>query len=228
MALILHLETATTTCSVALSFEGKVLHSKSLDGAYVHAEELLPLVQHVLEKSGQKVANLQAVSYSKGPGSYTGLRIGLSTAKGLCMALNIPLLGLDTLFLLALQAHTLLGERVLERSWVPMLDARRMEVYRSILSPELLEANEPEAWIASAEPAGSGGAWYFGDGAEKCQNLLTPELGWHYLPGVLCRAEAQAEPAWQQFQKGRWCNLESETPFYLKSFIPGKPKTNAI
>jgi tRNA threonylcarbamoyladenosine biosynthesis protein TsaB len=228
MALILHLETATTTCSVALSYEGKVLHSKSLDGAYVHAEELLPLVQQVLLDSGRTVNNLQAISYSRGPGSYTGLRIGLSTAKGLCMALNIPLLGLDTLFLLALQARAQFGDSALGRNWVPMLDARRMEVYRSLLSPELLEANEPEAWIASAEPAGLGGAWYFGDGAEKCQSLLTQELGWHYLAGVLCRAEAQAEPAWQQFQKGHWCNLENEIPFYLKEFIPGKPKMNAL
>lgn len=228
MALILHLETATTTCSVALSYEGKVLQSKSLDGAYVHAEELLPLVQQVLLDSGNTVTNLQAISYSRGPGSYTGLRIGLSTAKGLCMALNIPLLGLDTLFLLALQARAQFGDSELERNWVPMLDARRMEVYRSVIPAALLEASEPEAWIASSESASEKGAWYFGDGAEKCQSLLTTELGWHYLAGVSCRAEAQAEPAWQAFQKGQWCNLESEVPFYLKEFIPGKPKTNAL
>lgn len=228
MALILHLETATTTCSVALSREGKLLQSKSLDGAYVHAEELLPLVHEVLNDTGESVHNLQAISYSKGPGSYTGLRIGLSSAKGLCMALNIPLLGLDTLYLLALNARKLAGEPVVGRKWAPMLDARRMEVYRCLLSPELLEPTKPEAWVAESESAGEGGAWYFGDGAEKCQSLLTAELGWHYLAGVYCRADAQAEPAWQAFQKEQWCTLEHEIPFYLKSFIPGKPKKIAL
>jgi tRNA threonylcarbamoyladenosine biosynthesis protein TsaB len=129
MSLILHLETATTVCSVALSFEGKLISLKEENNGYTHAEHLSLFIEDVLLLAGKKMTDIDAVAISKGPGSYTGLRIGVATAKGICYGLNKPLIAVNTLLSLANIAADKYGDRYLI---CPMLDARRMEVYTAV------------------------------------------------------------------------------------------------
>ena len=126
MAIILHIETATTVCSVALSENGKLLSLKEENKGLKHAENITLFIMHVLKESGKKITDLDAVALSSGPGSYTGLRIGTSTAKGLCYALDKPLISVSTLQSLALNAITKTSDA--SALYCPMIDARRMEV----------------------------------------------------------------------------------------------------
>ncbi len=127
LAFILNIETATKNCSVSISKKGKTIALKELnDGNYSHAEKLHELIIQVVQQTGIELSNLNAVAVSKGPGSYTGLRIGVSAAKGLCFALNIPLIAIGTLESLAQSISTSEGYKI------PLLDARRMEVYSEV------------------------------------------------------------------------------------------------
>ena len=147
MALILNLETATTVCSVSLGKDGKLLALKEQNGDYSHAENLTLFIEDVLKQANVKFSELDAIAVSKGPGSYTGLRIGVSTAKGLCYSLNIPLIAIDTLKSLAVGIKN--SDLKIRNSDLlcPMLDARRMEVYCALFDNSLNYVRETSAEI---------------------------------------------------------------------------------
>jgi len=172
LALILNIETATTNCSVSLSKEGKTIflkedHNKN----YSHAESLHMFIDSVFKESKIVLKDIDAVAVSKGPGSYTGLRIGVSAAKGLCFALNKPLISVSTLEALAYQVN--IDEGII----IPMLDARRMEVYSAIFDSNYNQIRETEAQIldenAFADYLEKGKVYFIGNGVEKAKDLIT-------------------------------------------------------
>ena len=172
MTLLLGLETSTKICSVALSDGDKLLAIKEEGGTYSHAEKLTTFIQDVLQQAGVKMENVDAIAVSKGPGSYTGLRIGVSVAKGLCYALNKPLISVDTLQAMALNLSLTENADL----YCPMIDARRMEVYTAVYNKNNEEVTPVTAKIidenAFADIEGRK-IMFFGDGAEKCKAILT-------------------------------------------------------
>ena len=174
MALILNLETATTVCSVAIAKNGQLLSLKEINGDYTHAENLTGFIEHVFHESGMSLKDLDAISISKGPGSYTGLRIGVSTAKGLCYSLDKPLIAINTL------EHSAYGCSIKNGSadalFCPMIDARRMEVYcavydkaNNLIRPTTAEIIDEHSFTELLE---NQPVYFFGDGAEKCKPLF--------------------------------------------------------
>ena len=169
MIYILNLETATKNCSVSISGNGATLASKELsEEQFNHAEKLHLFIKEILEEQQLSLHDLQAVAVSKGPGSYTGLRIGVSSAKGLCFALDIPLIAVDTLAILAAQLQVASG------AIVPMIDARRMEVFTQVFNAEKQAVSEPHALIVTQDSLKELGdeIHLIGDGASKCKEVL--------------------------------------------------------
>ncbi len=208
---ILHIETATKVCSVALSNCGEFIASKeSISDGFIHSEALTLYIEEVLSEGKVTLSDLCAISISSGPGSYTGLRIGLSTAKGLCFALNIPLISIDTLSaLMALVSSN-------ERNIIPLLDARRMEVYAQVFSStgtvlqsmDAIELNE--ATFSEFEPF-----YVCGDGAAKCKEIWhNREIYWN--DAVVSSARGQIRLAFQKFENREVEDFAYFTPIYLK------------
>jgi tRNA threonylcarbamoyladenosine biosynthesis protein TsaB len=176
LAIILNIETATKNCSVSLSQGETVIAIKELnEGKFSHSEKLHAFILDVIRSAEMTMKDLEAIAISKGPGSYTGLRIGVSTAKGLCYALNIPLIAVPTLEISARQITLKPNELV-----VPLLDARRMEVYSAVFDHNYVQIRGTEAEIIDASSFGTflkkGKVFFVGDGAEKCKrpkNLRT-------------------------------------------------------
>ncbi len=226
MPLTLCIETSTKNCSVALSRDGEVLASKEQsDDQYIHSEKLHLFIREVLDAAGFKAADLDAVAVGKGPGSYTGLRIGISAAKGLCYTLQIPLLAIDGLSILAQdfiqRHHPAEGELIL-----PMLDARRMEVYTALYDYRGNRQGEIEARIldeSSFAELSSTAIHLIGDGATKAKTVLTDDrFQWHELPFPSAKTLARLVPA--KLQNKEWEDVAYFEPFYLKDFVAGKPK----
>ena len=223
---LLHLETATKVCSVALSVNGELVSLREVkDDDYVHAEKLTILIEEVLQEVGLKASDLSAVSVTSGPGSYTGLRIGVSTAKGLCYALSIPLIGLDTLFVLAQVAKT----RYPEYTLCPLIDARRMEVYNAIYDHQLTPLKPISADILDATSYQEFEPFVcFGDGAAKIKDL------WEGRSIVVdetmvCSASGHIVPAYERFCAQQFEDVAYFEPYYLKDFVvvsKGQKKEN--
>ena len=219
MARILLLETSTSTLSVALSADGKVIAERICTEPRQQASLAAPLVKEVLDDAGLSVADCDAVCVSKGPGSYTGLRVGVSTAKGLCFGAGIPLLSVGTLEILAYSV--ILSEAKNLKYIIPMIDARRMEVYTAVFSPEGKQLTEVEAKIVGpdsfAGELAEGAVLFIGDGALKCREVLTSPNAFFKEADPLAGAMAPlAEAAWQE---KRFEDLAYFEPFYLKDFI---------
>ncbi len=219
MARILLLETSTSTLSVALSADGKVIAERVCTEPRQQASLAAPLVKEVLDDAGLSVADCDAVCVSKGPGSYTGLRVGVSTAKGLCFGAGIPLLSVGTLEILA--NSVILSEAKNLKYIIPMIDARRMEVYTAVFSPEGKPLTEVEAKVIGPDSfAGElveGPVLFIGDGALKCREVLTSPNAFFQEADPLASAMAPlAEAAWQE---KRFEDLAYFEPFYLKDFI---------
>ncbi|MDZ4823247.1 MAG: tRNA (adenosine(37)-N6)-threonylcarbamoyltransferase complex dimerization subunit type 1 TsaB [Flavobacteriales bacterium] len=241
MALILSIETSTRNCSVALARNGELLALKEhAEDSYTHAEELHPFIQHVLQSASCSLNQLDAVAVSKGPGSYTGLRIGVSAAKGLCYALNIPLLAIDSLsvlFNLTLALSKGEGRKSLTPTLskgegedfdfiVPMIDARRMEVYTTTFTPSAEMISPIDAKIIDENfflPFQNKRIGLCGDGAEKCRPFLND--GHKILPIIFPSALGMIEFAEKAFAKKQFEDTAYFEPFYLKDFLPGKVKT---
>ena len=213
MAYILHLETATKACSVALSKEGKLLQiEESRDEQYSHGEKLTLFVQDVLQREGISPKELAAVSFSSGPGSYTGLRIGVSVAKGLCYSLSIPLIAIDSLSCLYELARLKYNQTI-----IPMIDARRMEVFCSVFSDgkqvrniaaEILE----EKTFSELEPF-----VVCGEATEKASQLWKDrDLTFDFE--IQSSAAGQVHAAWEKYQQKVFEDLAYFEPFYLKDF----------
>jgi tRNA threonylcarbamoyladenosine biosynthesis protein TsaB len=220
---ILNIETATKNCSVSLAKNGETVLCKEIaEEGYSHAEKLHVFIQEILKETGIGITNLNAVAVSKGPGSFTGLRIGVSTAKGLCYALSIPLLAVDTLQILAKKALTVInydGGYI-----VPMIDARRMEVYSAVYDGGLNRINEVQAEIVTEDSyADCPETLYFiGDCQEKCQTVIKGK-NVHFLPEIVFpSANEMSALSYEKFLKSECEDVAYFEPFYLKDFLTVK------
>lgn len=221
MPYILNIETATKNCSVALAKEGKtMLYKEIAEEGYSHAERLHVFIEEIINEAGITFQDLVAVAVSQGPGSYTGLRIGVSAAKGLCYALNIPLIAVDTLQVLARQVKVSSG------FIVPMIDARRMEVYSAIFSPTFDKLREVQAQIIAENSFEDvqETLYFIGDCAEKCKTVLTNE-NFVFLEEIKYpSAKEMSFLSFEKHKKNDTVDVAYFEPFYLKDFMITKPK----
>ena len=220
---ILCIETSTQVCSAAICIGGVPTDRRISIGETNHAKLLPRYVDELLGELTRKGLRIEAVALSAGPGSYTGLRIGTSLAKGLCYGLQVPLLPIDTLQILcasaAAQAH------IEDGLLCPMIDARRMEVYTRLYDADLQPKGETRAVVVESEDslmgeeAGKKPVYYFGDGAEKCQTVLT-QPNMHYIAGIVPDAQYMGLLAEQMLAEGfRGADVAYYEPFYLKQFV---------
>jgi len=214
---LLCIETSTTVCSAALCKEGTPLKQCINYEGSNHAR-LLPLyVEELLAYAREQQMTIDAVALSEGPGSYTGLRIGTSTAKGICYGLNIPLIPVPTLEVLCEAAKRNTEYRIQNTDLLcPMIDARRMEVYTMINGETKAVVIENESSLYDGDET----VYYFGDGAEKCSTVFT-KPNWHYIPGIVPEAQYVGILAEQSAMTNHQSpiNLAYYEPFYLKEFI---------
>lgn len=229
MALIINLETATTVCSVALAKDGQLLFVKEINGDYTHAENLTRFIDTVLEETGYTLKQLDAISISKGPGSYTGLRIGVSTAKGLCYSLNKPLIAINTLQHSASACSLRYGEK--NDLFCPMIDARRMEVYCAIYDKNnrCIRATAAEIIDEQAfhELLKKQVIYFFGDGAEKCKPVLSQNPNAVFIDHLYPSAANMIGLSEQAYTQQQFEDVAYFEPFYLKDFIAGKKKQDS-
>ncbi len=217
---ILHLETSTRVCSASLSMNGQTLAVyESDDEHYAHGEKLTLYIDECLKKAAITYTDLSAVCVSSGPGSYTGLRIGVSTAKGLCYALGIPLISVGSLESLA--ALAIASDNTRER-YCAMIDARRTEVYAAIFDANGKVLKSTSADIIEADSYSEYEPFaYFGDGAAKLSELWTGK-NCTELSGIRASATGQHAIAFRKFQSGNVEDVAYFEPFYLKDFAAGK------
>lgn len=216
MSYILNIETATKNCSVALAKEGKTVLCKEIaEEGYSHAERLHVFIEEILQETGVTTKDLVAIAVSQGPGSYTGLRIGVSAAKGLSYALEIPLIATDTLQTLASQVN------VLDGLIIPMLDARRMEVYSAVFTPALENKKTIEAEIIAENSFDlfTEKLYFVGDCNEKCQSVLTKENHIFLDEIKYPSAKEMSFFSFQKFQKNDFVDVAYFEPYYLKDFM---------
>ena len=224
--LILSIDTSTACCSVALHQDGRLLGCYELFTERTSAAMLTSLIRDVVAQAGYQLAQLDAIAVAKGPGSYTGLRIAVSTAKGLCFALDKPLLAVNTLQAMAAQIQAFFPANFL---LCPMIDARRMEVYCALYqfngqeaqptSAQIIDENSFDDWLER------GPVVFFGDGAAKCEATL----GGHpnaLFPGknVVPSARTVGELATAAFAEGLFEDIATFEPFYLKDFMTTQPR----
>lgn len=240
MAYILHLETSTKVCSVALSCDGELVacHEEA-SVSYSHSRLLTVFIERVMKEANLNMTMLSAVAVSMGPGSYTGLRIGVSTAKGLCYGLDIPLIAVSTLHAMAIHCKDTLCQRKdivppasLEAIYCPMIDARRMEVYTGLFNHHTLKPiNDIEAVIIEpdsfSEILDEHKVLFFGDGAAKCAGVITRNNA-IFIDDINPSAKGMIAPATAKYIEGAFEDLAYFEPFYLKDFVAGKPKVKGL
>ncbi|MCW2117853.1 tRNA (adenosine(37)-N6)-threonylcarbamoyltransferase complex dimerization subunit type 1 TsaB [Flavobacterium sp. 7A] len=216
MSYILNIETTTKNCSVAIANEGKTLVClEAAEQGFSHAEKLHVFIAQALKEASITFHDLAAIAVSQGPGSYTGLRIGVSTAKGLCYALEIPLIAVDTLQSLASQASVKQG------CIVPMLDARRMEVYSAIFTSDYIKIRETKAEIITGNSFEEidGPIYFVGDCAEKCKEVLTSDKFIFLDKFVYPSAKEMCVLSYEQYKNKATVDVAYFEPFYLKDFL---------
>ncbi|HEY5691001.1 MAG TPA: tRNA (adenosine(37)-N6)-threonylcarbamoyltransferase complex dimerization subunit type 1 TsaB [Cyclobacteriaceae bacterium] len=225
MALILSLETATSVCSVALSNDGEILASSHLHIGQSASSKLAVMIDELLRRCDKSAEDLSAVAVSAGPGSYTGLRIGVATAKGMCFALNIPLIAVNTLESMVAQIATHYSD---DELFCPMIDARRMEVYCSLLkrSLEIMETTQAKVIDESSFSSvlENNKIIFFGNGASKCQGAIC-NTNAIFLSDIHPSAVDVGLMAYEKFKNQEFENLAEFEPFYLKDFLIKKPKS---
>ncbi len=234
MSLILNIETATQFCSVGLARDGRILAIRESSEKNIHAAMVTVFSEEVILEAGVSMHDLAAVAVSMGPGSYTGLRIGVSAAKGFCYALDIPLIAVPTLQSMALLASITATDKIgTEKNilFCPMIDARRMEVYTALFDIQNREIKKTEALIVEAdsfdEELKKHYILYFGDGAEKCREVLDP-AGMIFLEGILPSSSGIAVISQEKFKSGEFADLAYFEPYYLQDFIAGKTKVKGL
>lgn len=232
MSLILCIETGTDICSVGIARDGELMSLRESDQGRDHAKQVAVFVDELLRETGVKPDELDAVAVGMGPGSYTGLRIGVSFAKGLCYGLNIPLLAVGSLEALTdvaikdYEAGIIQVEGWDEAFLCPMVDARRMEVYTQIFNSRCESQSEVSAEIITEESfsqwRAKGKLVIFGNGAAKCQEMLPDAIYINVAPS----ARGLTRIAHQLFEAGKTVDIAYFEPFYLKDFvvIPSKKK----
>jgi tRNA threonylcarbamoyladenosine biosynthesis protein TsaB len=222
MSLILQIETATTVCSVALAKDGQVLAYKQLDERNIHAAIITVYIEELITSAGLQYADIDAVAVSSGPGSYTGLRIGISTAKGLCFALDKPLIAIETLEAMAYGVIT--GKGVDSQTLLcPMIDARRMEVYTALFDAAGNRVKATAAEIIDentfAQLLQTNKVLFFGDGAEKCREVIGDNPNALFLPGFANSATYLTQKAAVKFSAQDFEDVAYYEPYYLKDFL---------
>lgn len=227
MTYLLHIESTSTVCSVALSDKDQLLALKEVDNGYTHAENLHLFIEAVLKEAQITVQQLAAVSVSNGPGSYTGLRIGFSTAKGLAYALQLPLITVDTLQALTVTA---LEKTSTDALYCPLLDARRMEVYCGLYNTRLEEVLRVNALVLNEESIKpflrEQPVYFFGDGMPKAKELLQALPNAFFLDGISASAKAMIGLAYAKYKQKDFADIAYAEPNYLKEFFftSAKPK----
>jgi tRNA threonylcarbamoyladenosine biosynthesis protein TsaB len=213
---ILNIETATKNCSVTLAKDGKTIFCKEIaEEGYSHAERLHVFIEDVIKEAGITLHDLSAVAVSQGPGSYTGLRIGVSAAKGLCFALDIPLIAVDTLQ--ALASQVVISNGLI----IPMIDARRMEVYSAIFAPNYDRKREVLAEIITENSFNDlvETLYFVGDCADKCKSVLNKD-NFVFLEHIQYpSAKEMSALSFEKFKKTDTVDVAYFEPYYLKDFI---------
>ncbi len=217
MAYILNIETATKNCSVSVAKDGEIVAITELnEGGFSHAEKLHQFISDVINQANITFSNLKAIAVSKGPGSYTGLRIGVSAAKGLCFALDIPLISVNTLQSLAESVIISEGYKI------PMLDARRMEVYSAVYDEQNNLKEYVTATIVSEDSflnfLEKNTVYFFGDGADKCREILTHKNA-IFIDNKFPSAKEMGKLSYLKYKKSDIENVAYFEPFYLKDFM---------
>ena len=237
MALLLSIDTATTVCSVALADKQKIIAHIDSSEEKVHASHLGVFVNEILQKAGKSVKQLDGIAISKGPGSFTGLRIGVSLAKGLCYGADIPLIAVDTLQAMAFGMMITCKDQNFQHNasenilYCPMIDARRMEVYTALYDSHNQPVENVSAKIIDQNSFRS----YFnknllvlaGDGTTKCKELITNKNAF-FLQGFSHSAIYMNELAQNSLLEGKFENIAYFEPYYLKDFIVTIPKRKVI
>ncbi|MFT0713367.1 tRNA (adenosine(37)-N6)-threonylcarbamoyltransferase complex dimerization subunit type 1 TsaB [Flagellimonas lutimaris] len=218
MAIILHLETATTNCSVSISRDDEIIVLKENNAAsYSHSEQLHVFIKEALKEASLSFSDLDAVAISKGPGSYTGLRIGVSAAKGICFSLDIPLISIPTLQSMANQVDLKPGELV-----IPVLDARRMEVYSCVYDNNYQKIRETRAEVINEESfveyLGENKVYVMGSGAEKCRGVLQ-HPNFIFNESVVPSAKDMVSMAFEKYESKQFEDVAYFEPYYLKDFV---------
>jgi tRNA threonylcarbamoyladenosine biosynthesis protein TsaB len=233
MALLLSLETSTQCCSAALHDDGVLVSSKVIETPRSAASQLAVIIDEVFHTANRKPQELKGVIVAAGPGSYTGLRIGVATAKGLCYALNIPIVSVNTLELMAYQflesdvvTNYIKNDNVI---LCPMLDARRMEVYCALMDHNLNYIEEVRAKVIEEtsfkDIIDSTPVFFFGDGADKCKDMIKHPNA-HFSSGLIPLASSLGVIGYKKWKEAAYEDLVSFEPFYLKDFLIKKPNSN--
>lgn len=228
MDTILTIDTSTTVCSVAISAEGECLDSLKDESGNSHSRVIGVFTQQLLQKADNNGWRIVAVSLSMGPGSYTGLRIGTSFAKGLCYGMDIPLIAVPTLKIMAWEvANRLKADGINDALLCPMIDARRMEVYSAVYDCGLNEIESTKANIIDSTSFSNllecHKIYYFGNGSGKCKETIK-HTNAQFIDGVTPLATNMTSMAWEAYRKKEFADTAYFEPFYLKDFIATTPK----
>lgn len=222
MTHILNIETSTKNCSVSIAKNGALISLKEINnGGYSHAEMLHPLIKEALLESKLTINQIDAIAVGKGPGSYTGLRIGVSAAKGLCFANDIPLISINSLEILA---HTIPIDK---GNIIPMIDARRMEVYSAIYDESFTLIRKTKAEIIDKssfiDQLQNQTVYFLGDGTEKCQEIILHKNA-VFIKDAFPSAKEMVKLSYEKYKVNNTENLAYFEPFYLKNFIATQEK----
>ena len=227
MSTIIHIETSTDVCSVALSEDGHCIFHQEDHNGPSHARVLAPLVEQAVSMADSHAIPIDAVAVSSGPGSYTGLRIGVSTAKGLCYGRNLKLVSVSTLKLLCVPILLYREDLPTDALLCPMLDARRMEVYTALYDRALKPVHEVEAKIIDQdsfkEVLNDKPVIFFGNGAPKCKETITHPNA-IFVDGIEPLAKNMVPLAERSLMRGEVEDTAYFEPFYLKEFVAGQSK----
>lgn len=240
MAMMLLIETTTKACSAGIADGGRLIALREdISTDYSHAANLTVFIEEILREARLTANDLDGVAVSQGPGSYTGLRIGVSVAKGICFGQDIPLIAIDTMKALAAAGfahisniHGVIPPAPGKTLLCPMTDARRMEVYYALFDINLLPVRETRAEVIKEsslreESLRDARIFYFGDGAAKCRDVLTaPHM--QYIHGVNPSVRGMAAEAEKRFAGKQFEDMAYFEPFYLKNFVAGKPRVKGL
>ena len=222
LSFILHIETSTKNCSVSIAKCGELISLKEINnGAYSHSEMLHPLIKEALLESKLTIKEIEAIAVGKGPGSYTGLRIGVSAAKGLCFANDIPLISINSLEILA---HS----TTIDKGYIiPMIDARRMEVYSAIYDESYALIRETKADIIDehsfCDKLQNHTVYFLGDGAEKCKETIVHKNA-VFIKNVFPSAKEMTQLSYDKYKENKTEDIAYFEPFYLKNFVATQEK----
>ena len=231
--MILCLETATPVCSVALNDGCCTIALRETEGQNAHSEKITNFIREAMETAKIDYKQLDAVAVSKGPGSYTGLRIGVSTAKGICYAADLPLMAIDTLEAMAYGMKAKLGSQIAENDLlIPMNDARRMEVYAALFDANLNKIKDTSALVidenAFEDLRKDHHLWLFGDGAPKLTKLFENQSNISVIDGFKPSAAYMRPLTDRALREHDFVDVAYFEPFYLKDFIAGKPHVKGL